>query len=441
MADTQAAARPRVVVAGAGFGGLTCVRALRNAPVEITLLDQRNHHLFQPLLYQVATAGLSPGDIAAPTRAILRYQRNVTVALERVIGVDTAARCVRCETGAEWPYDMLVLATGATHAYFGHDEWAGIAHGLKTVEDATYLRRRILLAFERAETTADPVERDRLMTFAIIGGGPTGVEMAGAIAELSRVGLAMDFRVIDPARARVVLIEAGPRLLPAFPEKLSEVARRAVTSLGAEVRLGTPVTAVAEDHVMIGEERLPVGTVIWAAGVAASPAARWLGAEADRAGRVLVDPDLSVPGHPDIFVIGDTAAVQQPDGRPVPGIAPAAKQMGSYVAQVIQARATGGAAPAPFRYHSMGNLATIGRHRAICDFGSVWITGALGWFIWCVAHIYFLIGFRNRVLVMLQWIWAYFTYRGGTRLITEAIPPPRQVAAPQPASAPSQKVA
>jgi NADH dehydrogenase FAD-containing subunit len=408
---------PRVVIVGAGFGGLAAAGALKRAPVAVTVIDRHNYHLFQPLLYQVATAALSPADIAQPIRAILGRQRNAEVLLGRVTGVDTEARAVLLGE-RRIPYDMLVIATGARHAYFGHDEWETHAPGLKKIEDATDIRRRILLAFEEAE--AEPRYRERLLTFVVVGGGPTGVELAGAIAELARHTIRGDFRHIDPHRARVVLVEGGPRLLPALPEKLSAFARRALERLGVEVRLDTMVTGVDADGVAMGEERLAAATVLWAAGVAASPAARWLGAEKDRAGRIRVGPDLTLPGHPEIFVIGDTALATDAAGDPLPGIAPAAKQAGEYVARVIRARARGRKDPGPFRYRHLGNLATIGRKAAVADFGRLRLEGRLAWWLWGVVHIFFLIGFRNRVAVALDWFWAYLTFQRGARLITGA---------------------
>jgi NADH dehydrogenase len=410
-------ARPHIVIVGAGFGGLSAAHALAGAPADVTVVDRRNYHLFQPLLYQVATAGLSPAQIASPIRAILRRAANVQVLLGRVIGVEKASRTVTLEDRS-LTYDILVLATGARHAYFGHDEWESVAPGLKKIDDATAIRRRILTAFENAEASQDHEARRRLLTFVVIGGGPTGVEMAGAIAELARVALRHDFRNIDPREARIVLVEAGPRVLPAFPEKLSEAACRSLQRLGVEVRLGTPVTQCDADGVTIGEDRLPAATLIWAAGVAASSAARWLGVEKDRVGRVTVGPDLTLPGHPEIFCIGDTANVAGADGKSLPGLAPVAKQQGAYVARVLRARLAGKPAPGPFRYRDYGTLATIGRRAAVADFGWVQMKGTLAWLLWGAVHISFLIGFRNRLIVMLDWIWSYLTFQSGARLIT-----------------------
>ncbi len=410
-------ARPKVVIIGAGFGGLSAARALGKAPVDVTLIDRHNYHLFQPLLYQVATAGLSPADIAMPIRAVLRAQKNTTVLLGRVTGIDKAARMVELD-GRRIPYDILVVATGARHAYFGRDEWEDVAPGLKKIEDATTLRRRILLAFEHAENADDGEERRRLLNFVIIGGGPTGVELAGAIAELAKVALAMDFRNIDPRQARIVLIEAGPRVLATFPETLSAFAKTALEKLGVEVQIGRAVTACDASGVIVGDRRIDARTIIWAAGVAASPAAKWLAAEKDRAGRVVVAADMTLEGHAEIFVLGDTAAVADEHGKPLPGVAPVAKQQGAYVGRLIAARAAGKAEPPPFRYRNYGNLATIGRKVAVADFGRVRLGGRVAWLLWGVVHVLFLIGFRNRVAVLLDWLWAYVTFQRGSRLIT-----------------------
>jgi NADH dehydrogenase len=415
----NASAPHRVVIVGAGFGGLWTAKALAKADLEVTVIDRQNYHLFQPLLYQVATAGLSPADVAAPIRGIVGHYPNLTVMLGEVVGVDASAKNVMLADGRLVPYDTLVLATGARHAYFGHDEWEPFAPGLKRIEDATEIRRRILLAFEHAETIGDGEERRRLMTLAIVGGGPTGVELAGAIAELASRALAKDFHNIDPRSARIVLIEAGPRILPAFPVGLSDDAKRRLEKLGVDVRVGTPVTAVDNKGVTIGKERLEARTVIWAAGVAASPAARWLGLPGDRAGRIEVESDLTVPGHPQIFAIGDTALARDKDGKPLPGVAPVAKQQGAYVGKLIKQRLSGASSPATsFRYRNYGNLATIGRKSAVIDFGFLHLRGFIAWVIWSVAHVYFLIGFRNRLIVALNWLWAYFTFQRGARLIT-----------------------
>jgi NADH:ubiquinone reductase (H+-translocating) len=407
--------RPRVVIIGAGFGGLSATKQLARAPFDVTLVDRHNYHLFQPLLYQVATAGLSPGDIASPIRGILRRQRNAQVILAKVSGIDTARKEVVAE-GRRIPFDHLIVATGAEHAYFGHD-WSSYAPGLKTIDDATYLRRRILLAFERAETEPDAEERRRLLNFVVVGGGPTGVEMAGAIAELAKRALASDFRSIDSRCARIILIEAGPRLLAPFAPSLSEAARRSLEHLGVEVRLETAVTDCDCSRVSLGQERIETRTIMWAAGVKASPAAEWLGVSSDRAGRVQVQADLSVPGHPNIFVIGDAAAASGPDGKPLPGVAPVAKQEGWYVANLLMSRAKGKTLPA-FRYRDFGSMATIGRKRAVAQVGACKLSGLVAWLLWSLAHVYFLIGFRNRLAVAMNWCWNYVTFQRGTRLIT-----------------------
>lgn len=411
---------PHVVVVGAGFGGLAVVHGLRRVDVDITLVDRQNHHLFQPLLYQVATAALSPADIAAPIRAIVNRNPRIRVLLDEVTGVAAAEKRVLLAGGATLDFDILVLATGARHSYFGADHWSAHAPGVKTIDDATRVRRSILLAMERAETKRqqDPSRREDPLTFVIIGGGPTGVEMAGAVAELTRRTVAMDFRFITPSSVRILLVEAGPRILPSFPESLSRAAKRSLESLGVVVRLGQTVTDIDETGVMIGDERIETPTVVWAAGVQASPAGRWLGAPIDRAGRVAVGADLTAPGHPDIFVIGDTAAVMDAEGRPVPGIAPAAKQQGQYVARALSARLAGRPPPPPFHYRNQGMLATIGRQHAVIDFGWVRLRGLLAWLLWSTAHIYFLVGFRNRFVVAANWLWNYFTYDRGARLIT-----------------------
>jgi len=406
----------RVVIIGAGFGGLSAAWGLRNSALQVTLIDQHNYHLFQPLLYQVATAALSPADIAGPVRSVVRDYRNVSVILAQVTGIDVARNEVLAE-GRRIPFDDLIIATGARHAYFGHDDWAAYAPGLKTIDDATYLRRRILLAFEKAETEPDAAERRRLMNFVIVGGGATGVEMAGAIAELAKRALAADFRVIDPRSARVILVEAGPRLLPAFDASLSAAALHSLQSLGVEVRAGASVTEVDAGGVSAGQERIEARTVIWAAGVMASGAGRWLGAEIDGAGRVIVSDDLSVPGHPNIFAIGDTAHVVTETGALLPGVAPVAKQQGKYVAKLLRARLDGKTLP-PFHYRDYGSLATIGRKSAVVQIGHFKMKGFLAWVLWSVAHIYFLIGFRNRLAVALHWLWNYVTFQRGTRLIT-----------------------
>lgn len=414
--------RPRVVVVGAGFGGLEAVKGLAGAPVAVTFIDRRNHHLFQPLLYQVATASLATSEIAWPIRALVRDRPEVTTILAEVVGVDPQQRLVRLDDGASFAYDTLVLATGARHAYFGHDEWEPFALGLKTIEDATKIRRRILVAFERAEREADPAAQRALLTFAIVGAGPTGVELAGAIAELARKTLPLDFRNIDTGETRVVLIEAGPRVLAGYPDVLSDYAQRSLEALGVEVELGRAVTDCTAEGVAYGDRRLATRTILWAAGVMASPAAEWLGAPADGAGRLKVLPDLTVPGHPEVFAIGDTVTVAAPDGKPAPGTAPAAKQEGRYVAAVIKARLRGAAAPGPFRYRHQGSLAQIGKRRAVIDFGGIRLRGALAWWLWGAAHIYFLIGVRTRLSVALNWLWIHARDQRSARLITQGSP-------------------
>jgi NADH dehydrogenase len=408
----------RVVIVGAGFGGLETAHRLAGAPVSITLVDRRNHHLFQPLLYQVATASLATSEIAWPIRYLLRNRPEVTTLFATVTGVDAEGKRVLLDDGDALPYDTLVIATGARHAYFGHDEWEPFAPGLKTLEDATTLRRRILVAFERAERESDPSRRAALLTFVIIGAGPTGVELAGTIAELAQDTLPPDFRNIDTHKARVVLIEAGPRVLAGFPDDLSAYAQRSLQSLGVEVMLGQAVTECTADSVVYGGNRLDTRTIIWAAGVRASPAAEWLGAPADRAGRLQVLPDLTVPAHPDIFAIGDTVMINGPDGKPVPGIAPAAKQQGRHVAASIKARLQGGT-PVPFRYQHAGSLAQIGKRKAVIDFGRFKLRGTLAWWIWGIAHIYFLIGLRNRLSVAISWLWIHARDQRAARLITQ----------------------
>jgi NADH dehydrogenase len=427
---------PRVVIVGGGFGGLNAARRLARAPVHVTVVDRSNHHLFQPLLYQVATAGLSPADISTPIRFILRRQRNAEVMMAEVTGINIAGRRLLTHDRAI-PYDYLVLATGAHHSYFGHEAWEAYAPGLKSVVDATTLRRKVLLAFEAAELTTDPQERRELLIFVIVGGGPTGVELAGAIAELAHKALARDFRHFDPASARILLVEAGPRLLPAFPEPLAQAATRKLERLGVEVRNGAAVEQIAHTGVVIAGQPLPARTVIWAAGVKASPAGTWLDAPLDRAGRVLVNPDLTLPGHPEIFVIGDTAAVME-NGRPLPGVAPVAMQQGRYVGAVIQRRVAGDPTETPpFHYWNKGNLATVGRSFAVADLGRLQLTGFIAWVAWLAIHIYYLIGFRNRLLVLIQWAWAYFTYQRGARLIVPESHSDVLAATPAPPQAPA----
>jgi NADH:ubiquinone reductase (H+-translocating) len=408
---------PRIVILGAGFGGLFAAQGLARVPAELTVVDRHNYHLFQPLLYQVATAGLAPSDVAWPIRSILSRQKNTTVLLDEVvaIAVDRHEVTLKRET---LPFDYLVVATGSRHSYFGHEDWGATAPGLKSIDDATLIRRRILTAFEQAEMTGDAAERARLLRFVIVGGGATGVELAGTIAELAHRTLAADFRHIDPRAAKVLLVEAGPRLLPFVSEPSSAYARRALERLGVEVRLGTPVTACDAGGVTIGDQRVGSATVIWAAGVAASPAAQWLNAPCDRAGRVVVAPDLSLAADPGIFVIGDAASVRTETGDLVPGIAPAAKQQGRYVADVIARRIAGKPAATPFRYRHAGYLATIGRRSAVIEFPRLRLKGWLAWWIWGIAHIYFLVGVPSPFIVSIRWLWEYLTYGRGARLIT-----------------------
>lgn len=419
--DTAPGRRPHVVVVGAGFGGLAAAKRLRRAPVDVTVIDRRNHHLFQPLLYQVATAALSPADIAAPIRAVLHAgrQRDAYVLLDEVIGVDTQARHLRTRDSAVQVYDYLILATGSEFSYFGHEaEWAHFAPGLKTIEDATEIRRRVLLAFEKAETSHDRAEQERLLTFVLIGGGPTGVEMAGALAELAKATLARDFSRIDPRAARILLVEAAPRLLGGFAERLGDYAHRALAGMGVEVSTDTRIEAIDADGVVANGRRIPARTVIWCAGVKATPVGAWLGVPTTRNGAVEVLPDLSVAEAPDIFVIGDAASVAGPEGRPLPGLAPVAKQQGEYVADLIARRVRGAPAPGPFAYRDWGSMATIGRSAAVAEIGGARLTGVAAWLLWGLVHITYLIGFRNRVVVTVNWIWAWITYAKGARLIT-----------------------
>ncbi len=408
---------PRIVILGAGFGGLFAAKKLAGVDAEVTVVDRHNYHLFQPLLYQVATAGLPPSDIAWPIRSILSRQKNTTVLLDEVIDIDVAQHQVMLKNDT-LDFDFLIVATGSTHSYFGHQNWQTIAPGLKSIDDATHIRRRILTAFEKAEMTDNDDERGRLMRFVIVGGGPTGVELAGTIAELAHRTLAADFRRIDPRSATVTLLEAGPRLLSYLDASLSDYARRSLGKLGVEVRLATPVTDCDEDGVTIDGDRIESATVIWAAGVAASPAGRWLDEETDNAGRVIVRPDLSVTGDPDIFVIGDSALIKNRDGTIVPGIAPAAKQQGRFVADLIIKRISKRAAPQAFRYRHAGHLATIGRKSAVIEFPRFKMKGWLAWWLWGIAHIYFLVGVPSPLVVSIRWLWEYITYGRGARLIT-----------------------
>ena len=411
------AALPQVVIIGGGFAGLDAARRLRKVPCEVTIVDRHNHHVFQPLLYQVATAGLSPGDIASPIRWILRKQARLRVLLANVDRIDTAAKQLVLDRGQRLPYDYLIVAAGATHSYFGHDEWSGTAPGLKTLDDALSLRRRLLLAFEEAERETDPARQRFLLTFVLIGGGPTGVELAGALAEIARQALKLEFDNVDPASARILLMEAGPSILPAFPESLRDSARRALQRLGVEVREGRAVTNVEPGVVSIGDERIEAHTIVWAAGVAAEPISRDLSQELDRAGRVIVNPDLSVPGNAAVFVAGDLASFSHQTGKPLPGVAQVAKQQGAHAAANI-GRLIAGQPTRPFHYYDPGNMATIGRNAAIADFGFLRVSGYLGWLLWLFIHITFLIGFRNRASVLLQWAAAYLTYQRSVRLIT-----------------------
>ncbi|HEY0591382.1 MAG TPA: NAD(P)/FAD-dependent oxidoreductase [Thermoanaerobaculia bacterium] len=409
-----------MVIIGGGFAGLYAARALRGAPVRVTLLDRRNHHLFQPLLYQVASAALNPSDIATPIRSILAKQKNAAVILDEAVSVEPRERLVRTRSGRDLSFDYLIVATGATHSYFGHREWERFAPGLKTIEDALEIRRRVLLAFEAAERETDPARRKPWLTFVVIGAGPTGVELAGAFAEIALHAMKRDFRNIDPSQAKIILVEGMPRVLPPYPPDLSERARRQLERFDVEVRTGTRVTAVDAEGVALGAERIEARTVVWAAGVQASPLGRSLGAPVDKAGRVLVNPDLSLPGRPEIFVAGDLTSLAQ-EGREVPGVAPAAIQEGAHAARNVL-RLVAGRSTVPFRYRDKGSLATIGRAAAVADFGRVHLGGWIAWMAWLTVHIFFLIGFRNRILVLLQWAWAYLTRRRGARLITGDTP-------------------
>ena len=415
--------RPHVVIVGGGFGGLYAARALAGRPVRVTLLDRRNHHLFQPLLYQVATAALNPSDIAMPLRSILRRNANVTVLLAEVEAVDLAARRLVLD-GDSLEYDALVLAAGAGHSYFGHDDWEALAPSLKTLEDALEIRRRVLVAYEEAEREEDRAEQRALLTSVVIGGGPTGVELAGALAEISRETIARDFRLIDPTKARIVLLEGGPRVLAAFPDPLPARAAAALTRIGVEVRTGATVTRVTPDAVWIGGEQIRARTVLWAAGVSAAPLTRTLGVPLDRAGRVLVERDLSIPGHPEAFAIGDVCAFTDDAGHPLPGLAPVALQQGRAAARNVLHRLAGEPTE-PFRYHDRGSMATIGRAAAVAVVGRFRLSGLVAWLAWLFVHITFLIGFRNRFLVLFQWAWAYISWQRGARLITRPWRPQR----------------
>jgi NADH dehydrogenase len=420
--SAPASSVPHVVVLGGGFAGLYVARGLAGAPVRVTVVDRRNHHLFQPMLYQVATAGLNPADIASPIRSLLRTQKNTEVLLAEAVSVDVGARVVHFGDGPSIGYDYLIVATGARHSYFGQDHWEPLAPGLKSLEDALEIRRRVLLAFELAEREPDPVRRHAYLTFVVVGGGPTGVEMAGAVAEIRRYALRRDFRHIDPGEATVMLLEGGPRLLPSYPESLSTEAKRELRRLGVEVRTETMVTDIRPGSVSAAGWTIPTQTVVWAAGNTASPLLKSLGTPLDRAGRALVEPDCTIPGHPEVFVLGDAAAYEHQKGGTLPGICPVAIQMGQYTARVIQGDIAGRARRA-FRYWDKGQLAVIGRGQAVADIWRLRFGGLLAWLIWIFVHIFFLIGFRNRVLVLFQWAWSYLTYSRGARIITEEIHP------------------
>ncbi len=420
-------ARPRVVIVGGGFAGLDAARGLRSADVAITVVDRHNHHVFQPLLYQVATASLSPGDIASPIRWILRRQTNVSVLLADVRSIDLDRKCVVLDHDEHLPYDYLVLAPGATHSYFGNQQWSDYAPGLKTLDDALTLRRRMLLAFEEAERESDANRKRHLLTFAMIGGGPTGVELAGALAEIARHTLRQEYDAIDPGSARILLIEAGPTILPSFPQTLRDAARRALRKLGVEVWENAKVTGVEQESLRLGTDHVAAHTIIWAAGVAGAPVGRSLGVPVDRAGRVIVRDDLSVPGHPNVFVAGDLAGFTHQDGNQLPGVAQVAKQQGRHAAANIRRRMAG-TATVPFRYRDPGNMATVGRAHAIADFGWARASGFLGWLLWLFVHVMFLVGFRNRLSVLLQWGASYTTYQRSVRLITgTSTSPPSEI--------------
>lgn len=417
---TERARLPEVVIVGAGFGGLAAARGLAKAPVHVTIIDRQNHHLFQPLLYQVATAGVSPADVAVPIRSLFRTQRNATILMDTVVDIDTANRVVRGHR-ADHPYDYLIVATGSEYSYFGHEDWRPHAPSLKSLKDALDIREKVLLSFEYAETALDEAERKRLMTFVVVGGGATGVELAGALAELAKKALARDFRRIVPGEAEIILLEAAPSLLAGFPTKLTDFAERALSKLGVTVRLDTPVERVDEDGVVLKSgETIPSANVLWAAGTRAPAVGEWLDAETDRQGRINVDSDLTVPGHANIFVIGDAACYAPNGATPLPAVAPVAKQQGIHIAKSIRSRAEASSAPAAFRYRDSGMLATIGRHAAVANLRWIKMKGLVAWLFWGLIHIYFLIGARNRMMVFVNWVWAYFTFGLGARLITRS---------------------
>jgi NADH dehydrogenase len=409
--------QPHIVIIGAGFAGLACAKALGNAPARVTVIDRTNYHLFVPLLYQVATAALSPADIARPIRRILGRYKNIDVLLGNVTGIETAVRMVKTDAGAVGPYDKLVIATGSVYSYFGHPEWIAVAKGPRSLQDARAIRTQLLTAFEHADSTADPEERDRLMTVIVVGGGPTGVEMAGSVAELARHALARDFRHIDPRRARILLIEAGPRLLASFPQSLADYAEKELTKLGVTVMLGQPVEHLTAEGATVGGRMITAATMIWGAGIQAAPGATMLGVPLDRAGRVAVDPDLSVPGLPGVYVLGDSAQALDERGQPFPALAQVAAQEGAYVGRALAAQARGKTFPKPFRFLNRGNTAIIGRNAAVFDFGRWHLKGRLGWLLWAFVHIYLLVGFENRLQVVTHWLWSYITYERGARLI------------------------
>jgi NADH:ubiquinone reductase (H+-translocating) len=409
--------QPHIVIIGAGFAGLACAKALGNTPARVTVIDRTNYHLFVPLLYQVATAALSPADIARPIRRILGRYKNIDVLLGNVTGIDTAARMIKTDAGAVGPYDKLVIATGSVYSYFGHPQWLAVAKGPRSLQDARAIRTQLLTAFEHADSATDPAERDRLMTVIVIGGGPTGVEMAGSVAELARHALARDFRHIDPRRARILLVEAEPRLLASFPQSLADYAEKELTKLGVTVMLGQPVEDLTAEGAIVGGRMITAATMIWGAGIQAAPGVTMLGVPLERAGRVAVGADLSVPGLPGVYVVGDSALALDERGQSFPVLAQVAAQQGDYVGRSLAAQARGKPFPKPFRYHDRGNTAIIGRNAAVFDFGRWHLKGRLGWFLWAFVHIYLLVGFENRLQVVVHWLWSYLTYERGARLI------------------------